>query len=125
MPRMAAYLSHLFMEVSDLDAARRGQVDAIGLALLEDRGPYIRVGDTAAEGFTIGIEQIANPATREHAEITVHVDDLDATLARLESLGIAIEEGPADQPWGARHAWLRDPDGRRLSIYSDTTSSGS
>jgi catechol 2,3-dioxygenase-like lactoylglutathione lyase family enzyme len=51
-------------------------------------------------------------------EITVRVEDVDAAVARLRDLGIEIVEGPADQPWGARHAWLRDPDGRRMSIYS-------
>ncbi len=119
---MSAVLSHLFMEVGDLEAARRFWVEAVGLDLLEDRGPYIRVGDAGGEGFTIGIEETAEPATREHAEITVRVDDLDAAIARLEGHGVAIEEGPADQPWGARHAWFRDPDGRRMSIYGDTTS---
>jgi hypothetical protein len=25
---------------------------------------------------------------------------------------------PQDMPWGMRHAWLEDPDGYRLSMYS-------
>jgi uncharacterized glyoxalase superfamily protein PhnB len=28
---------------------------------------------------------------------------------------------PEDQEWGARHAWLTDPDGYRLSLVSDPT----
>jgi uncharacterized glyoxalase superfamily protein PhnB len=54
-------------------------------------------------------------------EITVRVDDVDAAVARLRDLGIEITEGPVDQPWGACHAWLLDPDGRRMSIYSSGT----
>ena len=47
--------------------------------------------------------------------------DGHAPAGRLKSCGIEIEEGPVDRPWQARHAWLRDPDGRRMSIYSTDT----
>jgi catechol 2,3-dioxygenase-like lactoylglutathione lyase family enzyme len=114
---MQPHLTHLFMEVADLQRAHWFWTEAIGLELLEDRGPYIRVG--GGGGFAIGIEQAAPGAVSPSGpEITVRVDDVDATAARLRELGIDIIEGPADQPWGARHAWLRDPDGRRMSVYS-------
>ncbi len=51
----------------------------------------------------------------------MRVDDVDAFVERGRSLGVEVEEGPSDQPWGARHAWLRDPDGRRMSVYSTDT----
>jgi len=28
---------------------------------------------------------------------------------------------PQDREWRARHAWLTDPDGYRLSLFSDLT----
>jgi catechol 2,3-dioxygenase-like lactoylglutathione lyase family enzyme len=126
---MPTYLSHLFLETTNLTQTRHFWTHALGLTLLEDRGPYIKIGDPHAHGFTIGIEQHPDPdaardrianARGELPEITIHVDNVDATAAHLQTLGIPIEDGPADQPWGARHAWLRDPDGRRISIYSET-----
>jgi catechol 2,3-dioxygenase-like lactoylglutathione lyase family enzyme len=114
---MRPHLTHLFMEVADLERARWFWTEAIGLELLEDRGPYIRVG--GGSGFAIGIEQAAQShVSPQGPEITVRVDDVNEVAKRLRALGVEIIEGPADQPWGARHAWLCDPDGRRMSIYS-------
>jgi len=118
---MKPHLTHLFMEVADLQRAKWFWTEALGLELLDDRGVYIAVGGNG--GFAIGIEEV--PAAQVSAsgpELTLRVDDVDATTARLSALGIEITEGPADQPWGARHAWLRDPDGRRMSIYSSPES---
>lgn len=117
---MRPHLTHLFMEVGDLERAKWFWVEGLGLQLLDDRGSYVAVGGNG--GFAIGIEEA--PAGRpsvDGPEITLRVDDVDAVAERLTSLGIEIEEGPADQPWQARHAWLRDPDGRRMSIYSTDT----
>jgi catechol 2,3-dioxygenase-like lactoylglutathione lyase family enzyme len=75
-------------------------------------------------GFAIGIEQAQDGnVSPDGPEITLRVDDVDATVERLKSVDVEIEEGPIDQPWQARHAWLRDPDGRRMSIYSTDTPS--
>jgi catechol 2,3-dioxygenase-like lactoylglutathione lyase family enzyme len=105
------------MEVADLERARWFWIEALGLRLLNDRGVYIAVGGNG--GFAIGIEQIAaEKVSREGPELTVRVDDVDAVTQRLRDMGVTLTEGPTDQPWGARHAWLLDPDGRRMSIYS-------
>jgi catechol 2,3-dioxygenase-like lactoylglutathione lyase family enzyme len=113
-----AVLSHLFVHVRDLERARRFYVDYLGLAVLADSGGYLRLG--GGDGFHMGLEE--RPAGSVGAvgiEIVVRVTDVDAMAARLRAAGIDITE-PADQPWGARHAWLHDPDGYRLSIYSPT-----
>ena len=113
-------LTHLFMEVGDMEKAKWFWLEALGLQLLDDRGVYIAVGGHG--GFAIGIEQAPKgQVSAEGPEITLRVDDVDAVVERLKSLGVEIEEGPSDQPWQARHAWLRDPDGRRMSIYSTET----
>ena len=114
---MPSHLTHLFMEVASLERARWFWIDALGLELLEDRGPYIRVGGNG--GFSIGIEQVQAGAPRiDGDEIALRVDDVDATAEQLRALGVQITQPPHDQPWGDRHAWLLDPDGRQMSIYS-------
>jgi catechol 2,3-dioxygenase-like lactoylglutathione lyase family enzyme len=114
---MKARLTHLFLEVGDLAKARWFWVEAMGLELLEDRGVYIAVGGN--NGFALGIEQTARPVV-DGPELTVRVEDVDVTTERLRSLGVPILEEPATMPWGSRHAWIADPDGRRMSIYSAT-----
>jgi catechol 2,3-dioxygenase-like lactoylglutathione lyase family enzyme len=111
---MPSSLSHLFMLTADLAAARRFWVDMLGLEALMEGDGYLRVG--GGDGFHIGIEQ-GDPGPTGSVQITVKVDDVDGTYRRLISAGVEFEAPPADQPWGARHAWLADPDGRRISIY--------
>jgi uncharacterized glyoxalase superfamily protein PhnB len=43
---------------------------------------------------------------------------VDRHYRELVASGVRFLEPPEDQEWGARHAWLIDPDGHRLSIYS-------
>jgi catechol 2,3-dioxygenase-like lactoylglutathione lyase family enzyme len=121
---VAASLSHLFLHVTSLGRARAFYVDGLGLALLvgsgEDGSGYMRLG--GGDGFTIGVEE--RPPAEVGAlgiEIVVRVDDVDATYRRLQAAGVFFESAPADQEWGMRHAWLRDADGYRVSIYSPNT----
>lgn len=115
-----ARLSHLFLHVTDLVRARAFYVDTLGLALLVDDGGYVRVG--GSDGFAMGME--AMPPEEVGAvgiEIVVRVDDVDASHSRMRRAGVVFDSEPTDMEWGARHAWLRDPDGYRLSIYTPLT----
>lgn len=42
---------------------------------------------------------------------TIHVDDVDAICADLQSRGVALLNGPIDRPWGPRTASFSDPSG--------------
>ena len=44
-------------------------------------------------------------------QFTLDVDDIDAKVAELEGLGVALLNGPIDRPWGIRTATFRDPAG--------------
>ena len=111
---MGTSLSHIFMLVSDLDAQRRLFVEVLGLSVLAEYPGYVRVG--GSDGFNIGMEQ-GEPGPPNSVEITIRVDDVDETYLRLMEAGVEVEAPPQDQDWGARHAWFRDGDGRRMSIY--------
>ncbi|MFI5255280.1 MAG: VOC family protein [Candidatus Limnocylindrales bacterium] len=111
-------LSHLFMHVGHLARARQFYVERLGLEVLAEEPGYLRVG--GGDGFSIGLEE--RPEAEIGApgiELEVQVPDVDALASDLRAAGIAVTE-PSDQPWGARHAWLHDPDGYRLSIFSPT-----
>jgi len=108
-------LSHLFVTVGDLAEARRFWTEVIGLDVLADEDEYLRVG--GGGGFSMGIERAAEGDEPE-VEVVVRVADVDASYERLQALGIACDGPPEDMPWGARHVWLRGPDGRRISLFS-------
>jgi catechol 2,3-dioxygenase-like lactoylglutathione lyase family enzyme len=50
-------------------------------------------------------------------QLYFEVDDVDAEVTRLKSVGIAFEREPVDQRWLWREAWLRDPAGNQICIY--------
>jgi catechol 2,3-dioxygenase-like lactoylglutathione lyase family enzyme len=108
-------LSHLFLLTADLERARRFFADVLGLSVTVAEATYIRVEGVG--GFHIGMEQ-GDPGPPNSIEITIEVDDVDETYRRALAAGVEFEGPPADQPWGARHAWFRDPDGRRMSIFT-------
>ena len=114
---MTSY-SHLFVHVRDLARTREFYVDLLGLEVLLEHAGYLRIG--GGEGFHVGFEE--RPEGQVGAvgvEIVVRVDDVDAAHRRLTEAGVVFATEPEDQDWGARHAWLTDPDGYRLSIFSD------
>jgi catechol 2,3-dioxygenase-like lactoylglutathione lyase family enzyme len=49
-------------------------------------------------------------------DLSIEVDDIDAVIERVRQAGIAFEYGPADEPWGVRRFYVRDPFGRLLNI---------
>jgi catechol 2,3-dioxygenase-like lactoylglutathione lyase family enzyme len=49
-------------------------------------------------------------------QLTLEVDDVDATCARLAERGLRLLNGPIDRPWGIRTASFRDPAGHVWEI---------
>lgn len=48
--------------------------------------------------------------------MSIEVDDLEKVLQRVRAAGIAIEYGPAVEPWGVRRFYIRDPAGTLLNV---------
>jgi catechol 2,3-dioxygenase-like lactoylglutathione lyase family enzyme len=117
---MPSRLSHLFLPVRSLDAARRLYVELLELEVLVDEDGYVRIGGNG--GFDAGLEAEPDGAIKQ-ADLVVRVDDVDAMAARLRAAGVDVTP-PADQPWGARHAWLHDADGRPISIFTPLSDLG-
>ncbi len=55
------------------------------------------------------------PAT---CQLTVGVEDADATCAELAGRGVDFLNGPVDRPWGMRTAAFADPDGHVWEVAS-------
>lgn len=108
--------SHIFLHVANLERTRAFYVDRLGLDVLAEDDGYLRIG--GGGGFDIGVEErSASEIGAPGIELELQVPDVDGLAAALRDAGIALTE-PSDQEWGARHAWLHDPDGYRLSIWS-------
>lgn len=89
--------------------------DLLGLDLLMDHG-WIRTHGTGAKmGVQVSFASEGGSGTPV-PDLSIEVDDLDAALARMTGAGVAIEYGPASEPWGVRRFFVRDPFGRLLNI---------
>ncbi|HEU5139577.1 MAG TPA: VOC family protein [Bacillales bacterium] len=49
-------------------------------------------------------------------DLSIEVDDLDEVLSRMKEAGISIEYGPAEEPWGVRRFFVRDPFGKLVNL---------
>jgi catechol 2,3-dioxygenase-like lactoylglutathione lyase family enzyme len=110
-----ARLSHLFVHVRSLAEARHFYVDLLGLQPLVEEGDYLRVGN--ADGWHMGMEE-AEPIGSDGIELVIRVPNVDEAFQQLTEAGVRLEGPPEDMEWGARHVWLRDPSGYRLSLFS-------
>lgn len=66
----------------------------------------LRIGDPG-----LGLVAKENPGTGAAPRIllSIGVDDVDETLARVEALGGSVSRGPNGMPWGQRVAHIKDP----------------
>jgi catechol 2,3-dioxygenase-like lactoylglutathione lyase family enzyme len=56
--------------------------------------------------------------SQDRVSLTFGVDDLEATVADLQTHGVELVAEPTDRPdWGMRTAHFRDPDGNLLEIF--------
>jgi catechol 2,3-dioxygenase-like lactoylglutathione lyase family enzyme len=99
----------------DLAAARRFYGDVLGLDVLMDHGWIVTYG--SQEKMTVQVSVMAEGGSGTPVpDLSIEVDDVDAALAGIKEAGFAIEYGPADEPWGVRRFYVRDPFGRLVNI---------
>jgi catechol 2,3-dioxygenase-like lactoylglutathione lyase family enzyme len=53
-----------------------------------------------------------------HPDVTIEVDDVDATHARAVAAGAEIVHPLTDEPWGVRRFFVRDPNGAVINVMS-------
>jgi len=111
--------------VEDLDAARRfyRKVFELPVAFEDDNSVVFDFGNTIINLLTgTAAHELIEPAavaSRESGsrfQLTITVDDVDATCAELTNRGVELLNGPIDPPWGIRTASFRDPGGHIWEI---------
>lgn len=108
--RIAATIS-----TQDLAAAKRFYVDVLGLEPVMDHGWIVTYGSREKMSVQISFASQGGSGTAV-PDLSIEVDDLEAALERMRSAGFAIEYGPADEPWGVRRFYVRDPFGKLVNI---------
>jgi catechol 2,3-dioxygenase-like lactoylglutathione lyase family enzyme len=101
--------------VDDIGRAEAFYGGILGLRKVMDHGWIVTFASDAKAAAQIGIATEGGSGTPV-PDISVEVDDLDAVLKRVAAAGLPIEYGPANEPWGVRRFFLRDPFGRLVNI---------
>jgi lactoylglutathione lyase len=118
-------ISAITLFADDLAATRQFYIDVFGLPIMfEDADSAVfNFGNTLinllkATAATQLIEPaaVARPELGARAQLTVDVDDVDATCAELVRRGVVLINGPMDRPWGVRTACFADPAGHIWEI---------
>jgi len=105
------------IETSDIAAAKRFYQDVLGLDVVMDHGWIRTLG--SQDKMNVQISFAAEGGSGSPVpDLSIEVDDVDAALDAMEAAGFAIEYGPADEPWGVRRFYVRDPFGRLVNILS-------
>jgi catechol 2,3-dioxygenase-like lactoylglutathione lyase family enzyme len=106
--------------VDDLDTAKRFYQEVFGLrvAFEDPDSAVFNFGNTLinllASPAAVELIEPARVAAREagsRIQLTIEVDDVDATCTMLAARGVELLNGPMDRPWGVRTASFLDPGG--------------
>ena len=111
--------------VEELDDTKRFYQEVFGLPVHyeDDASAVFKFGDTLINLLkTTAAVELIEPASVASADagarlqLTIEVDDVDATCAELTRRGVKLLNGPMDRPWGIRTASFRDPGGHIWEI---------
>lgn len=100
---------------SDVTTAEAFYGEVLGLEKLMDHGWIVTYGNATASFCQVSFATEGGSGTPV-PDISVEVDNLDEVLWRVENHGFALEYGPADEPWGVRRFFVRDPFGRLVNV---------
>ncbi|MEZ5831126.1 MAG: VOC family protein [Dongiaceae bacterium] len=102
---------------NDIAAAKRFYQDILGLGLSMDLGWIATYGSSEKMSVQVSIATEGGSGTQV-PELSIEVDDLDDALRRMKDANIRIEYGPADEPWGVRRFYVRDPFDKLVNILT-------
>ena len=105
------------IETEDIAAARSFYQDVLGLDIVMDHGWMTTYGSSEKMTVQVSFARQGGSGTPV-PDLSIAVDDVDAALAAMEAAGFPIEYGPADEPWGVRRFFVRDPLGRLINILT-------
>lgn len=101
----------------ELPAARGFYGDLLGLDLMMDLGWIATWGSEGTMPVQVSVA-LEGGSGAPVPDLSIEVDDIAAAEARFAAAGIALVYGPADEPWGVRRFFVRDPFGRLLNILA-------
>jgi catechol 2,3-dioxygenase-like lactoylglutathione lyase family enzyme len=111
----------LSVPVTDQDRARDFYVDTLGFTLVGDTPMgdqrWVQVAPKGADTSITLVTSFPTMPPGSLKGLVLETDDLDGDVARLTGLGVPVDGGVQEAPWG-RFVTLHDPDGNGLVLQA-------
>lgn len=102
--------------VTDLPAAVAAYTAVTGMRVVMDHGWVVTLADPDGGGH---LNLTTGDATAPvDPNVSIEVDDLAAAHRAALAAGLPIVHGPADEPWGVRRFFYRDPAGTVVNVLT-------
>jgi catechol 2,3-dioxygenase-like lactoylglutathione lyase family enzyme len=99
---------------SDAPAASREFYETLGFEIGMDMdwiATFVSPSNSTAQ-----VSLIREDPASFHPDASVEVEDVDGLHAKLVDRGYDVVYGPADEPWGVRRFFVRDPNGVVVNV---------
>jgi catechol 2,3-dioxygenase-like lactoylglutathione lyase family enzyme len=103
------------VDTRNLAAAEAFYGKVLGLRVLMDHGWIKTFGSDQKATTQISFAAEGGSGTPV-PQLSIEVDDLEEAVARCRAGGYILEYGPAQEPWGVRRFFVRDPFGQLVNI---------
>ena len=100
---------------SEVEKANAFYKEVLGLEVLMDLGWIRTYGSSSKMTIQFSVMSEGGSGTAV-PDMSIEVDNVEEALMRVQKAGIAIEYGPATEPWGVRRFYVRDPFGKLINI---------
>ena len=102
---------------ADPQLARRFYGDVLELEVLMDHGWISTYGSARQADLQVSFATEGGSGTPV-PDLSIEVDDVDEACRRMRAAGFVIDYRPADESWGVRRFYVRDPFGRLVNILA-------
>lgn len=99
----------------DTSKAKSFYRDVLGMDLVMDHGWIVTFAGERGAMAQVNIAAEGGAGTPV-PDLSIEVDNLEEVLERVRAKALAIEYGPANEDWGVRRFFVRDPFGRLVNI---------
>jgi predicted enzyme related to lactoylglutathione lyase len=114
---VAVHLSTVMIDVDDLDTAAAFWGAFLGVGEVHRSDTYVFFAPDRPDGANLALQRVPEPKqTKSRAHPDLHVDDLDAEVARVEQLGGEALEEHVVGPY--RWRVCRDPVGSEFCLVA-------
>ncbi len=100
-----------------IDRGRAFYGDLLGMKVVMDHGWIVTFASDASARAQLSVATEGGSGTAV-PDLSIEVDDLEEAHRRVLAAGLPIEYGPANEPWGVRRFYVRDPFGRLVNILA-------